>query len=88
MNEHAGRIVDGLIGSIPLLVAYLESRRRAKKKQDEQHAENQKVLRALVNQDKWLPAHAHDDKEGVLTVKNIRYAPENGIELKIGGTTP
>lgn len=71
-QEHFWRIVET---TLPIGVFLLEKWRREKNQKDLQHAENQKKLADLVIQNKYLPAHAHDDKSGALTVEYLRFDP-------------
>lgn len=72
-QEHFWRIIET---TLPLVVFLLESRRRAKREQQKQHEENQKAIAEIVTQNRFLPAHKHDEKSGTLTVDGISYVPK------------
>lgn len=73
LQEHFWRIIET---TVPLGLYLLESRRRGKKEQQKQHEQNQKAIAEIVTQNRFLPAHKHDEKSGTLTVDGISYVPK------------
>lgn len=54
----------------------IDAAEEAEKRQDERHAENQKVLNKITAVLRFVPPHRHREMSGNLTADGIDYGPE------------